>query len=98
MTGVQTCALPIFQHQRHDAAHKLVVLAMLAFGARVDHRQVAVGPGLIDYLLPRIERSSAAAEAWRRMRERAAKISDEALRRSFLDGVPENGAASRNLN
>jgi homoserine dehydrogenase len=26
----------------HDAAHKLVVLAMLAFGARVDHRQVFV--------------------------------------------------------
>ncbi|MEO7328852.1 MAG: homoserine dehydrogenase [Minicystis sp.] len=26
----------------HDAAHKLVVLAMLAFGARVDHRQVSV--------------------------------------------------------
>ena len=26
----------------HDAAHKLVVLAMLAFGARVDHREVPV--------------------------------------------------------
>jgi homoserine dehydrogenase len=26
----------------HDAAHKLVVLAMLAFGARVDHREVSV--------------------------------------------------------
>ncbi|MFO0757541.1 MAG: homoserine dehydrogenase [Byssovorax sp.] len=26
----------------HDAAHKLVVLAMLAFGARVDHRKVSV--------------------------------------------------------
>ena len=33
---------PALDIDGHDAAHKLVVLAMLAFGARVDHRRVPV--------------------------------------------------------
>ncbi len=40
---------PALDVDGHDAAHKLVVLAMLAFGARVDHRAVSVeGIGAID--------------------------------------------------
>ena len=40
---------PALDVDGHDAAHKLVVLAMLAFGARVDHRAVFVeGIGAID--------------------------------------------------
>lgn len=35
-------AEPSLDVDGHDAAHKLVVLAMLAFGARVDHRAVRV--------------------------------------------------------
>jgi len=42
-------ANPSLDVDGHDAAHKLVVLAMLAFGARVDHRAVSVeGIGAID--------------------------------------------------
>ena len=40
---------PALDVDGHDAAHKLVVLAMLAFGARVDHHAVSVeGIGAID--------------------------------------------------